>query len=251
MADENIIKPVLPKEIQKFNWGAFFLTWIWGLGNRSYITLFAFLVYGVALVFRVFGVFIPLSLAFAIYCGVMGNEWAFKNKTWESVEHFNRVQKRWSVAGVIFFITTRLLTILLVFLALLLGFYLLVPKGDIKKPEDISSAVEKAAAKFVEYAVETSLDGTDMSSIKNSNELAREVASGFGSVSVGNAIPIGKSGKTLLRAYKYGEDCTLNKKNCHVEVKYNDIVVMKYYIDENKKLVPVPAEVLKRESGLK
>ena len=25
---------------KRFNWGAFFLTWIWGLGNKVWITLF-------------------------------------------------------------------------------------------------------------------------------------------------------------------------------------------------------------------
>jgi hypothetical protein len=31
--------------------------------------------------------------------GAKGNEWAWKNKTWESVEQFKRVQRAWSIAG--------------------------------------------------------------------------------------------------------------------------------------------------------
>ncbi len=33
--------------------------------------------------------------------GAMGNEWAWKNKTWDSIEQFHAVQKRWAIAGAI------------------------------------------------------------------------------------------------------------------------------------------------------
>ena len=34
--------PVLDIVAKRFNWGACLLSWIWGLGNRSYITLIIF-----------------------------------------------------------------------------------------------------------------------------------------------------------------------------------------------------------------
>jgi hypothetical protein len=37
----------------------------------------------------------------SIILGFKGREWAWKNKQWDSVEHFNRVQKKWSFWGVI------------------------------------------------------------------------------------------------------------------------------------------------------
>ena len=40
----------------------------------------------------------------AIVLAFKGREWAWKNKEWESVEHFNRVQRKWSIAGFIFVI---------------------------------------------------------------------------------------------------------------------------------------------------
>jgi TPR repeat protein len=36
--------------------------------------------------------------------GAKGSAWAWKNKRWESVEHFTRVQRRWAIAGVILFL---------------------------------------------------------------------------------------------------------------------------------------------------
>jgi hypothetical protein len=37
----------------------------------------------------------------SIYLGVKGRELAWQNKRWESVEHFNSVQRRWSIWGLI------------------------------------------------------------------------------------------------------------------------------------------------------
>jgi membrane protein YqaA with SNARE-associated domain len=32
--------------------------------------------------------------------GAKGNEWAWRNKRWESVEHFQRVQQKWTEWGI-------------------------------------------------------------------------------------------------------------------------------------------------------
>ena len=31
----------IPAEIKRWNWGAFLLNWIWGIGNQTYISLLA------------------------------------------------------------------------------------------------------------------------------------------------------------------------------------------------------------------
>lgn len=58
---------------KKFNYGAFLLTWLWGIGNKTYITLLALVV---ALIPK-FGIVLNLLLSF--YFGIKGNEWALKN----------------------------------------------------------------------------------------------------------------------------------------------------------------------------
>ncbi len=73
---------VVPPEIQGWNWGAFLLTWIWGIGNNVMIALLALI--------------IPF---WGIYLGLKGNELAWRNKQWESVEHFKQVQRRWALWG--------------------------------------------------------------------------------------------------------------------------------------------------------
>lgn len=71
----------VPDEIRGWNWGAFILNWIWGIGNQTYIA------------FLMFVPFVNLGMAFVL--GAKGNEWAWRNKRWDSVEHFKRVQRKW------------------------------------------------------------------------------------------------------------------------------------------------------------
>ena len=77
---------VIPEGVSGWSWGAFLLNWIWAIGNKTYIGLLAFIPY--------------LGLICAIYLGVKGRELAWRNKRWDDLEHFNRVQHRWSAWGV-------------------------------------------------------------------------------------------------------------------------------------------------------
>lgn len=73
---------IIPDNIKGWNWGAFGFTWIWGIANSSYLTLFALIPY--------------FNLIWAIICGLKGNEWAWKNKRWQNAEHFHKIQKKWA-----------------------------------------------------------------------------------------------------------------------------------------------------------
>lgn len=82
----------MPYDIKKdFNWGAFFGTWIWGLFNKSYKTLWMLLLWAT-----------PWSFLFAIYCGIKGNEWSSTNKDWDSLEKFKNSQEKQTAFFVIF-----------------------------------------------------------------------------------------------------------------------------------------------------
>lgn len=86
----------IPDGVRGWSWGAFLLTWIWAIGNSTWIGLLA--------------LFPPLWFIMAIILGIKGREWAWKNARWDSLEHFNRVQRLWSIWG----------------LVLVLGFFLLM-----------------------------------------------------------------------------------------------------------------------------
>ena len=76
----------IPPGVKGWNWGAFFWTWIWGICNGTYIALLS-LIPGVHFV-----------MMFVL--GAKGNEWAWCNKNWESVEQFHRTQRKWVVWGI-------------------------------------------------------------------------------------------------------------------------------------------------------
>lgn len=76
---------VVPPELDRWNWGAFVLNWIWGLGNRTYIALLCFVPF--------------LNLVMPFVLGARGSRWAWQNDRWDSIEHFKRVQRRWAIAA--------------------------------------------------------------------------------------------------------------------------------------------------------
>lgn len=94
--ETNLAKSELPTEYQKFNWGAFLLTWIWGIGNKTYI---AFVIFAVSLLNIIPFVGWIAPLAFSIWLGIKGNEFAWKNNHWDNLEQFNNVQRKWAMWG--------------------------------------------------------------------------------------------------------------------------------------------------------
>jgi hypothetical protein len=76
----------VPDGVKGWSWGAFLLNWIWAIGNRTWIGLLALVPY--------------VGVLVALWLGFKGREMAWKNGNWQSVEHFNRVQRSWSRWGV-------------------------------------------------------------------------------------------------------------------------------------------------------
>ena len=76
----------LPEGIKGWSWGAFFLNWIWAVSNKVWIGLLCLVPY--------------VGVIIAFYLGFKGRELAWRKKRWNSIEDFNRVQKRWSFWGV-------------------------------------------------------------------------------------------------------------------------------------------------------
>ncbi len=77
----------IPEEVKGWNWGAFLLNWIWGVGNNVWIALLAFIPF--------------VSFIMGIVLGIKGNEWAWRNKKWDSIEHFKKTQRTWGIVGIV------------------------------------------------------------------------------------------------------------------------------------------------------
>jgi len=127
-------------KIIKFNWGAFLGTWIWGLFNRTPITL----------------LMLPLSLTtgwlpFMILCGLKGNEWAYENnQKYTQPEDFHKAQ---STQATVWAILTPFIAII--------GFILLVIGSGIalnnysKSHPDFMTKLDKISQEYQEMAVKT------------------------------------------------------------------------------------------------
>lgn len=80
---------VVPPEARGWNWGAFFLTWIWGIGNNTWMALLMFIPY--------------VNFVMPFVLGAKGSEWAWRNKHWQSVEQFKSTQRTWAIIGAVVF----------------------------------------------------------------------------------------------------------------------------------------------------
>jgi hypothetical protein len=85
-----VTSPALPKELpadlRGFNWGAFFLNWIWGIRHKVSWAWWA-LIPGV-------------NIVIAFMLGYQGNELAWKNCEWEDEVHFDLVEREWTMWGI-------------------------------------------------------------------------------------------------------------------------------------------------------
>lgn len=79
---------VIPEEVKGWSWGAFMFNWLWAVFNGTWIGLLALIPY--------------VGFIMSIALGVKGREWAWRNKRWDSIEHFQRVQRRWSLWSLLF-----------------------------------------------------------------------------------------------------------------------------------------------------
>jgi hypothetical protein len=74
-------------ELAKWNWGAFLLGPIWGIGHgvfRSLLTL------------------VPLyGLYEWVMLGINGNRWAWEKGHWDSIESFRKTQRKWATWGIV------------------------------------------------------------------------------------------------------------------------------------------------------
>jgi hypothetical protein len=77
----------VPPEIDRWNWGAFLLNWIWGIGNDTFIALL---------------MFVPIvNIVMPFVLGAKGSAWAWKNRKWDGVEHFKSVQRKWAIWAIV------------------------------------------------------------------------------------------------------------------------------------------------------
>ena len=95
------------EELSKWNWGAFFFGWLWGIFNKVYIALVQLVVVVFTIVLNVMGLktiaplFSLISLGLSIWLGMKGSRMAWENRNYRNLEHFREVRHNWNVAAAI------------------------------------------------------------------------------------------------------------------------------------------------------
>ena len=103
--------PIPDNVTNRFNWGAYCFNWVWGIFNKSYKTFWSFAAIPLSII-PFFGKLAPF--AFSIWFGIKGNEWAWQNKRFESIEAFHRYQRKWAIASLIVMVVLPLALLALV-----------------------------------------------------------------------------------------------------------------------------------------
>jgi len=95
----------VPAEIQGWSWGGFLLHWIWAAVHKAWLG---------------FALSLFLGIVGMVLCGIKGNEWAWQNNRYESVEQFRKIQGKWSKWGVILWLASFALSLVIVILAVVI-----------------------------------------------------------------------------------------------------------------------------------
>jgi hypothetical protein len=88
----------IPDGVTGWSWGAFLISFIWSIGNRTWIGLICIIPY--------------VGWIMHIVLGIYGKEWAWQNRRWDSVAHFQEVQKKWNFWGLMLTVGVILIGIL-------------------------------------------------------------------------------------------------------------------------------------------
>ena len=91
--------------LSKWSWGAFTLSWIWGLFHGCWWILLIEIGTSLLLFIPFVGFAYPVvSIGTKVLYGVKGTEWSWKNKRWSSRQEFERNHDIWNKVGLGLFI---------------------------------------------------------------------------------------------------------------------------------------------------
>lgn len=102
----------IEKTIHKWNWGAFFFSWIWGVFNGLTWPIIVPLLALLSVLLGNFYLYIAanvIGLGVPIYLGIKGNALALQNCTWTSLDGFRKYQRGWAKAALWIFIAVAIL----------------------------------------------------------------------------------------------------------------------------------------------
>lgn len=97
------------RELGRWNWGAFYFGWFWGVFNKVYVALvqlvvtilsYAVSIMGLGIIAPILGL---INIGISIWLGVKGSQMAWDNGAYRNLEHFRSSRHNWNVAAAICF----------------------------------------------------------------------------------------------------------------------------------------------------
>lgn len=125
---------------KEFNWGAYFGTWLWGLWNKSYKTLWIILLG-----------WTPWGFLYSLYIGMKGNEWAANNRDWQNLDEFKKSQETQTIVFVLYKVLLLPIIIYTVVFGTIFGIMATSIKEATSSPE-CNSKLEKLDTTFEKFS---------------------------------------------------------------------------------------------------
>lgn len=91
------------KYLDKWNWGAFFCTWLWGVFNRIYWPLITILCAFIPYIGQI------ANIVIMVYLGMKGNRLAWNKGNYRDFADFKRSQHTWAIIGIVVFVVNVVL----------------------------------------------------------------------------------------------------------------------------------------------
>lgn len=224
----------IPTELDEFNWGAFLLTFIWGIRFRVWITLLAIPL----ILFQM-----PLKLNWLLYiilqfyCGFYGNKLAYQTQYNKTAKEFRKQQEKWSITAITLYILLPV-----IFMNMFVTFVK-------KSPDNLEDFINNTQCKIAYKNLNKGLSNTY--SANTSEELAQNFAKNFKNAHSEGQNVIFSSKKSKLKNYVLSfniypelDKCSFEQKNCTISVVYltpieaSVPVRCTFYTDKYKNITP-------------
>lgn len=102
----------IDKALEKWNWGAFFCSWLWAVVHKIYWPLLILVVGCIPYIGQV------CSLCLCVYLGLKGSKLGWESGIYKDFESYERIQRKWAIGGLIWFILSVIVSAYGVFVTL-------------------------------------------------------------------------------------------------------------------------------------
>lgn len=233
---QNITDPKqIPNELKDFNWAAFLLTFIWGIRYRAWITFLAI---------PLFIIQMPLGLNWILlailqlYCGMKGNEWAFRHEFWRKPKDFRITQMKWAAVALSIYIILPLIL-------------LNICQRFFKEPDNLVEIIQNAQCIVAQKNLKNDIQRISYNTSSSNSNIIKQFAIIYNEKYENSSITITNSKNpkfaehyTIQVSKDETSQCTLVKKNCTITYTFSLPEYYAYtnqcgfYFDNYKHIIP-------------